>query len=393
MRNGILTIMKKELARFFGDKRMAFTTILLPGLMIYFMYNFMGSAIGDMVKVDETYKYSVNVVNLPESVKSLSGEMPVDFMETDAKNADNIKQAIENKACDLFVIFPENFSEEVAAYEPYMGKAAPNVEIYYNSASKESSGAFAMMTGMLDQMESMMANKFDVNAGETKFDLATKEDTTGSVFAAMLPMLLIIFLFTGSMAVATESIAGEKERGTIATMLITPVKRSDIAVGKITALSIIALLSGISSTIGLVLSLPKLMGAASDEISSNVYTVSDYMLLAVVVLSTVLVIVTAISIISTFAKTIKEAQTFVTPVMIVGMLVGITAMFGSGAKTELFYYLIPLYNSVQCMIGIFSFTINPMFVAVTVISNLIYSAIGVFILARMFNSERIIYSK
>ena len=68
MRNGILTIMKKELARFFGDKRMAFTTILLPGLMIYFMYNFMGSAIGDMVKVDETYKYSVNVVNLPESV-------------------------------------------------------------------------------------------------------------------------------------------------------------------------------------------------------------------------------------------------------------------------------------------------------------------------------------
>lgn len=71
------------------------------------------------------------------------------------------------------------------------------------------------------------------------------------IFSSMLPMLLMIFLFTGCMSVAPESIAGEKERGTIATLLVTPVKRSHIAIGKIIALSIIALLSGISSTLGI----------------------------------------------------------------------------------------------------------------------------------------------
>ena len=76
-------------------------------------------------------------------------------------------------------------------------------------------------------------------------------------------------------------------------------------------------------------------------------------LLGVVILSTVLLLITLISIVSAFAKSVKEAQTYVTPLMIVVILVGVTAMFGSGAKTELCYYLIPVYNSVQCMVGIF----------------------------------------
>lgn len=55
MKSGILAIMKKELARFFGDRRMAFTTILLPGLMIFLLYTIMGNAIGNMTSVDEDF--------------------------------------------------------------------------------------------------------------------------------------------------------------------------------------------------------------------------------------------------------------------------------------------------------------------------------------------------
>ena len=69
------------------------------------------------------------------------------------------------------------------------------------------------------------------------------------VFSSLLPMLLMMFLYSGCASVAPESIAGEKERGTIATMLITPTKRSDIAIGKILALAIIALLSGTSISV------------------------------------------------------------------------------------------------------------------------------------------------
>jgi len=65
----------------------------------------------------------------------------------------------------------------------------------------------------------------------------------GKIIASLLPMLMIMFLFSGAMSIGPESIAGEKERGTIATLLVTPVKRKEIAIGKILALSVLSLIS------------------------------------------------------------------------------------------------------------------------------------------------------
>ena len=143
---------------------------------------------------------------------------------------------------------------------------APNVEVYYNSTSTESSAAYQLVSYALDSYEAALANKFDVNAAtDDSYDLASKEDSTAQFFAMMLPMLMTMFLFSGCMAIAPESIAGEKERGTIATLLVTPIKRSELAIGKIISLSAIGLLSGLSSFVGTMLSLPKLMGDASDS--------------------------------------------------------------------------------------------------------------------------------
>lgn len=389
MKNGMLTIMKKELARFFGDKRMAVTTLLLPGLLIFVMYNFMGSALSNMYSVDDNYVPKISAVHLPDFMRS-SG---MEINEIAPGQLSDAKKQLENKELDLCVVFPENFEQEVIAYEPSSQEKAPNVEMYFNTTSTTSQTAYTMMTAFLDKFESGMANKFDINNTENTYDMASEKDTAGSIFASMLPMLLMIFLFSGCLAVAPESIAGEKERGTIATMLITPIKRSELAMGKISALAIIALLSGVSSAAGTILSLPKLMGGAADGLNVNVYNIGDYLMLGVVILSTVLLLITLISIISAFAKTIKEAQTAVMPLMIIVMVIGITAMFGQGAKTELFYYFIPLYNSVQCMIGIFSFEFLPAQIIVSIVSNLVYTGIGIFVLTKMFNSEKIVFSK
>ena len=128
-------------------------------------------------------------------------------------------------------------------------------------------------------------------------------------------------------------------------------------------------------------------------IETNVYGITEYLMLALVMLSTVLLIVTLVLIISAFAKSTKEAGTYITPLMIVVMLVGLSGMFTDGAKTELFYYLIPIYNSVQSMTGIFSFDILPSGMAASVASNIVYTGIGVFILTRMFNNEKIMFNK
>lgn len=392
MKNSILTIMKKELARFFGDKRMV-VSILMPGILIYVMYSFMGSAMGSMFGVDEDYVPTIQAVNLPASVELLSQAAELPVTAADAGETERAKSAVTDQELDLLLVFPENFDAAVAEYTTASGGAAPNVELYYNSASTASQSAYMTMTALLDAYEAQLANKFDVNAGGGEYDLATQEDAAGSYFAMLLPLLLMIFLYSGCAAVAPESIAGEKERGTIATMLITPIRRSDIAVGKILALAVIALLSGASSTVGTVLALPKLMGEMSDELSAAIYGIQDYLLLAAVILSTVLLLVTLISLLSAFAKTIKEAQTYAMPVMILVMVLGITGMFGGGASQEAASYLIPLYNSVQCMVGVFSFSALPVGVAATVAVNGACTILGVVVLARMFNSEKIIFAK
>ncbi len=391
--SGILPIMRKELARFFGDKRMV-VSILLPGILIYVLYSFMGQAMGSLYGVDEDYVPTVQTVNLPDSVSQLvqaSGGM--NLLAVDEAAIEDAKSAVAEQSLDLLAVFPADFDQAVAAYVPNSGAAAPNVELYYNAASTASQSTYMMFTSLLDTYEAQLANKFDINAGDKTYNQASEKDTAGTYFASLMPMLLMMFLYSGCAAVAPESIAGEKERGTIATMLITPIRRGDIAVGKILALAVIALLSGASSAVGTVLALPKLMGAASDELSANIYGVQDYLLLAAVILSTVLLMVTLISILSAFAKTVKEAQTYGMPLMILVMVLGVTAMFGGGAKEDLWYYLLPLYNSVQCMAGVFSFTTVSLGVAATLVSNGVYTILGVFVLTRMFKSEKIIFSR
>ena len=393
MKNNILTVMKKEFTRFFTDKRMVLTTIFLPGIMIYLLYTFMGSGLSGQLEQSEDFKPVVYVENLPESVKTVVSQG--DLMELkEVSNEKDVKEKISDgdENYNLLAVFPENFDDQIVAYDSQSGEKAPNVELYYNSTETDSSTAYDLMTSVLDQIESAMANKFDINAGNGEYDLASEEDMTAQMFSMMIPMLMIMFLFSGCMAVAPESIAGEKERGTIATLLVTPMKRSHLALGKILSLSVIAILSGCSSFLGTMLSLPNLMGGAGD-ISANVYGVKDYVMLFFIIISTVMVIVSVIAIVSAFAKSVKEATGWVTPIMLISMLIGITSMIDSLCKTEPVWYLIPLYNSVQSMNGVFSLNMNVTNIIVTVIANFCYAGIGVFVLTKMFNSEKVMFSK
>lgn len=388
--------MKKEFTRFFTDKRMVLTTIFLPGIMIYLLYTFMGSGLSGQLEQSEDFKPAVYVENLPESVKTVVSQG--DLMElkevSNEKDEKDVKEKISDgdENYNLLAVFPENFDDQIVAYDSQSGEKAPNVELYYNSTETDSSTAYNLMTSVLDQIESAMANKFDINAGNGEYDLASEEDMTAQMFSMMIPMLMIMFLFSGCMAVAPESIAGEKERGTIATLLVTPMKRSHLALGKILSLSVIAILSGCSSFLGTMLSLPNLMGGAGD-ISANVYGVKDYVMLFFIIISTVMVIVSVIAIVSAFAKSVKEATGWVTPIMLISMLIGITSMIDSLCKTEPVWYLIPLYNSVQSMNGVFSLNMNVTNIIVTVIANFCYAGIGVFVLTKMFNSEKVMFSK
>ena len=226
------------------------------------------------------------------------------------------------------------------------------------------------------------------------YDVATSEDISAMVVTMMLPFLLLTFLFTGCVSISTESIAGEKERGTIATLLVTPTKRSHIAIGKIIALSIAALVSATCSFVGVILSLPKLMSMGEDtQITLSMYDFSTYVSIFAVILVTVIFFTAILSIISTLSKNLKEASQWSSVLMIFIMMLGVTSMIGMGnIASNPLVYLIPVYNSVQCMSGIFAMSFNGLNFVITILANIVYIGFGVYILAKMFNSEKIMSS-
>ena len=375
----LLAVIKKEFARFFKDKRML-ATVLLPGVLIYFVYSFMGSGIGSQMQGSGEPPV-VYAENLPEPLAPVFESFG---WEIQTANRETAFEEIKQGKADLYMAFPKDFIKDLATVK------TQNVSLYYNSAEVDSSTAYTVALAAITAFEDSIINLVTVNGGEEIYDLATEKDVTGMIMSTVIPMVLMALLFSGCMAVAPESISGEKERGTIATLLVTPIKRGTLALGKVLSLSAIACLSALSSFLGLILSFPKLMGESG--IDMNVYGPTDYLLIFAVLLSTVLVITGIIAAISTFAKSVKEATSYSAPLMILVLVISMLPMFVTLPQT-LALALIPLYNSVQCFGAIFAFTPNPVYIVITICSNFVYAALLVILVAKMFASEKIMFSK
>ena len=394
MKSNTLTIIKKEFARFFGDRQLLFTAVIMPGLLIYLIYTFMGSGINSMVTEGMDDVVTVRVENMPQSVKPLFDSLPSTvtieqpFLQPDI-------DILEDKSLNTVLVrFPADFDEALVSYDPQSGLLAPNVEIYYNSTNNASQRVEYAITEMLTVFENGICNRFDINradSDEVIFNQASDESIGAMVWSKILPMLILMMLFSGVMAIAPSAIAGEKERGTIATLLVTPMRRNELALGKIVSLSSIALLSGISSFIGIALSLPNMVPDAG-ELSFN-YTTSDYLVLLLIIFATVLIMASAVSLLSALAKDVKNAGTMITPFMLVIMLSGLLPIFQDGASDNLVVYLIPFYNSMEVMVSVFLHEMQWTPVLITLAANVAYTGLAVWGLTKMFNSEKVMFSK
>ena len=377
----VLTIIKKEFMRFFGDRRLLLTTLLLPGIVLYAVYSALGAVFANVMQ-DSSVPVAY-VRNIPESLGEAIDEM-FDLRDTDLTDEEIKSQLVEGDA-DIFIIFPENFDDLT------VGSDVPDVSIYYNSAQTSSSLAYSSVVALLDAYEQSIANVFNINSGSDRYDLADSSDVSANILSMIVPMVLIMLLLSGCVAVVLESIAGEKERGTIATLLVTPIKRSYFAIGKILSLSVIAVLSGISSFLGLILSLPNLMGGMEVDFSLAAYGVLDYFGLFLVVMSTVLVLVSLLAIVSAYAKSVKEANGLIAPVMIIAVICSLVSMFVASPPMGL--YFIPVLNSALCISTLMAGTFGIVPFLITMGINIVCAALLAVLLGAMFNSEKIMFNR
>ena len=397
MKSNTLTIIKKEFARFFGDRQLLFTALIMPGLLLYIIYSFIGSGIQEMITEGANDVVTLRVENMPASMAPMIKTIDSSMVIVDQPFDDGEIKMLEDKELNLVMLrFPADFDQRIGQRQDSVSEALPNVEIYYNSTNNASSRIYMMLNTML----SNYGRPFTINVPKEgqHFDQATSESVGAMIWSKILPMLLLMMLFSGVMAIAPSAIAGEKERGTIATLLVTPMRRNELAMGKIVSISGIALLSGISSFIGIALSLPKMIqpegvSDGGSDIFVFHYAMSDYLVLLLVILSTVLIMASAVSLLSALARDVKNAGTMVVPFMVVIMMTGLLPMFQNGSSESLAYYLIPFYNSIQVMTSVFAREMEWMPVIVTLAANVGYTGIAVWVLTRMFNSERIMFSK
>lgn len=382
----IIAVFKKEIKRFFTDPRMLMS-IILPGLLLFVIYTVMGEAMSDMTNPTSA-DYIIYVENAPLELKDMYKGFGNSVTEIEPVSKEEALEMVAENKLNIYVSYDENFIENILDEN---AQKLPNVAIYFNSSDINSSVIYEYTLTYLNAFEDQLVNAFNVNSDVNEiYDLAGETDAAGQMIGMVLPFLLVVLLFSGAMGVCSDAIAGEKERGTIATLLVTPVKRRDLVIGKILALGLTTITSATSSFLAVILSLPKLAGT---EFSFDTFSLGTIALVFFVVVITSLFFTSLLTIISTYAKTVKEANGIAAPLMMVISIVGVTGMFSSGANENLVMYLIPVYNSIQCFTGILSLSFNTVAFLLTIGTNLVYISICIYIISKMFNSEKIMFNK
>lgn len=387
----MLLIIKKELVRVFTDRRML-ASLIFPGLLIFILYAIMGNVMKNVSSVDDDYSYQVYAIYEDCSqdgikfAQDLLKDYNITYLNANEKTIEEIKEEIRNKEVDLLVIYKHDLMDL---------ETKPEVSLYYNSVKVESSAIYQNVLMTISAYESAnLEDLIKINTAEDTYDLASLDEVNGSLYAMLLPMLLIIFAFSGVMGIVPDSIAGEKERGTMATLLVTPVKRHNLALGKLISVSIISLVSAVSSFLGTILSLPFLGSNQMSSISfSNLnYGPLDYLYILLIIITMILLFVGMLSIVSAVAKSVKEANSYSTPIMIVVLVIAIISMFNArGGDSSISLYFIPVYNCALALSNILAYNVNIIGILITIISNIVYTVLLAVVIARLFNSERVMF--
>ncbi|MFA5766225.1 MAG: ABC transporter permease subunit [Bacilli bacterium] len=383
-------IIKKELDKIFKFPRMIFSTLVLPGLLIFFIYVVMGQSFTEQTNTIEEHQTIINVVNMPESYQTILNNVEnIEVRVITEEKVETVTSEIYNSNNDVLVIFDLDFDQKT------MNKEKPGVRVIYNPSDNKSSVGYSIVEATLSVQKDLflqamgLSTDIIINTSEQVYD---EQKATGSILAMLLPMFIMISIFAGGLSIGTDAIAGEKERGTLATLLMTPIKKNEIILGKIVSTATITILSALSSFIGILASLPfaKSMFDVGGTVS---YQVGDYLMLFGILIVIALFAASLMLLASTIGKSTKEATMYAMPVYILAIFSSTFSMFNEVQDTSIYMYLVPVYNCTLGLKSIFAFEAELLPILLVIGSSIVYITITMFILLKMFKSERVLFAK
>jgi sodium transport system permease protein len=389
--NPTFIVMKKELKELFRDKRVRSNALIMPALVMLLMLSMFGFIMG----VGDKQNQIVHVVQADNKLVQKLRDEKVQIIEV-ADIAEGQKLVREGKA-RVVLAFEPNFDSNMAT-----GKVA-TVDAYLDPQQPTGGIALATVEKALNDLNSQAEHDVleahhlspdSIAPGKIlKKEVQVGKSKTSELLISMLPYLIVIYAFYGGIASGSDAVAGEKEKYTLETLLITPVKRSQIAMGKFLALATICFLSSFSALMGVVIA-----GMSKAQMYSKLFpnglgiNAGQLLTMLVVLIPTVAFFASMLIAVSAFAKNTRESQSYLA---LISLVVLMPAIFGqviglTDLASKWWIKLVPVLNTSVTLRESLQGKTDVAGVLMTVGVGAVLGLIGIRIAVHLFNREQVL---
>jgi len=394
-------VYRKELTEALRDRRTLISTLLVPLLLFPLLSVGFGALAFTLLKKAEQETPKVMMLGGADSPGVLEALRAGKKIEVVPATPD-WKDKIINKEIRAAIAIPDGFESSLAQQNPL------TVEIYkYEGELKSSISAATVEKDLKDYRDKVIEARLEADhvpsSVLTPFrikqdNVAPPEKVGGAAFGGIIGYMVILLCLTGGMYPAMDLTAGEKERGTMETILSSPISRLDLVLGKfflvLTASLVTAALSVLSMGISFwgvqhlkVVDVAKNPDAAAMQLQVKLPAVLSVFLMA---LPLAVLFSAGLITISLFAKSYKEAQSYVSPLMILVILPAVAAML-PGVELTAKLALIPILNVSLLCKELVTGTYHWNFIALIFLSTCVYAAAALFLAVKMFQREDVLF--
>lgn len=391
------TVFLKEIRETLRDKRVILSVFVGPVLVFPLVIAAVGFFAAKKAVTEQAEMLEVAIVKaegVPLMTEALAEMETLTVRELASR--DEAERAVTEGGVSAALVIDENAMEALNAGEN------TTAEILFNNSNDRSRNARGRLWDVLNKFkEKEVARRLAasglakevLNPMEgTQVDLASKEDTGGFVLGLILPYIVIIMASTGGMTTAFDICAGEKERGTMETLLVSPASRHEIVLGKLWAVSAVSIAAAFFAVCGIVVTVQGgivVAGEFAPEIGVSISFVAVAAMLVVIVplslmTSSVLLVVSA------FARNQKEAQAYIFPFMVLIMLPAMITNFIS-QDPSFGYSMIPILNTALVMKQVLVGTFDLAFLTTAIASSALYATLTMRVATAMFEKESVLF--
>ncbi len=382
MKNNLWNILKKELRELFRDKKSLAMMLVIP-IFIPLLVIGMSALFESQMNVDtEEYNKIGFSYELSQVEESIAKEMDIDVVHGTTKE---LKEKYEEGNIDLYITKKDNHYTIHSDGSDNSSYASSLMETYFNTYKE------------VLQQESLSKQK--INPDEilniiTVEEKVVEEDNFFASYIKNYAFLFILMAITVSATYpATDTTAGERERGTLETLLTFPIKSKDIIIGKFLGVTVSSIITGLLSLALAVISLfiSKDMFTIYEGVNT-MYSLSS-IIYAVVVIITYSFFISGLCIaIASTSKTFKEAQSALTPLTFISLFPGMIA-FMIGITTNTLISIIPFLNFTTIFTDITAGNINVLHIFLMMLSTVIYISIVFYYIIKQYKSEKVLFAK